>query len=1184
VVQLIEDAFSLNHIPTDGNKPFHISRHRRLLIKRNCHGRRSLSAPPMLEAMRAKLPNSNLLDKATSEDYYRKVLIPRDNNNNRRKPSPEPTIRQSIPRPMEMNNRGRNQNQNQRKIAFNLQNHDRGNTTSVKGIFPSTRPSSVVHRSRSYSPPRNRGHPPPSSYSQHHQRKMEPPLSPSTSLSYLNASNLSISFKPQSKSTPGSAQKNANKPMSEKVMKVSSVRQMEMMRERLQAQQRDRTIRRRSFLTKYEEDEEIARRRRMMNLKLNNNNSNNNYNPPGSPSSKDSNSVDSLFPIAQQQKGNKNKPARMTDITDSKNLRQSYNSSDGPAAAPTNVNAVIRPSSSSSSFPGSHLRSREDWQPPRIDLIEVEKARKTIVPLITTAQQTAVRDWLLSLGISVMDGEGGYYHNQDPRVQGHSNLSGVHATTTVSGSASSTVIRNSLAPLPLHRDRLRNGETFCILFCYLEPSSAYHANLFAVIHRSPKTLQRAFENLEKAFWLLRLRRSPPIPLVYLIQPEEFLKCNVNMIWGLLWEIYQCYSSSASGGAEHGPYNSALSFGNLKEHPVNFQYYRNQTNKGAGVGSSLTSLSYNEQQQPSNQLPYNQIQRRSLDISLMEWLDNCGLLKLVLGTSTMITRPPTVLALETYIKDGTLLCYLTESILSLPLKGSFYHHPHTYSQCLSNLMKCLTILRSCKCMPRRFLYSGVEEEIARGSWDVILGLLEDIHLFYDLVNDYMVFPHRRNSSLLFSEEDISTETGGVQVQSIPMTIPLERIDRPYLGPISMMKRRPTQTSSLTSSSARSSFMNNNPAVGGEKNYGPPFVDTMATTVRMSQPQQQQHQFHPSSSSFLPGPTTSASLPEFSLRKNYVRLDRQYPSSGADYYEEEDRGWNEDKPVAQNNNIRTNFRPSLDLKGSFQSRLSGDDNDGDEDDVSFLFSPGQEEKRKNQALPIQSVGEFQHELFRQSNDSARTNMPSIHDMTAVDPAMTMVTRQQRQHDNLRNNNNTENFKQGASDQPENMIPQPLSGVASATSNAPTSASSTPSSSILSQLKTVIHWLDDLGMKIPFQKEHFLSSDPSANDSMDVEQLILSPKLLSDFGVLLSDGVILGKLAMKLSYQEIPALELKPKTSAQRLNNIRKSLELLAMNNKKIPLRVLSCEEEILQGDSVTILQLLEHMKKAYYFVVK
>jgi hypothetical protein len=1183
VVQLIEDAFSLNHIPVDGNKPFHISRHRRLLIKRNSHGRRSLSAPPMLEAMRAKLPNSNLLDKATSEDYYRKVLIPMDNNN-RRKPSPEPTIRQSIPRPMEMNNRGRNQNQNQRKIAFNLQNHDRGNTTSVKGLFPSTRQPAIVHRSRSYSPPRNRGHPPSSSYSQHHQRKMEPPLSPSTSLSYLNASNLSISFKPQSKSTPGSAQKNANKPMSENVIKVSSVRQMEMMRERLQAQQRDRTIRRRSFLTKYEEDEEIARRRRMMNLKLNNNNSNN-YNPPASPSSKDSNSVDSLFPIAQQQKGNKNKPTRMTDITDSKNLRQSYNSSDAAAAAPTSVNAVVRPSSSSSSFPVSHLRSREDWQPPRIDPIEVEKARKTIVPLITTAQQTAVRDWLLSLGISVMDGEGGYYHNQDPRVQGHSNLSGVHAATTVSGSASSTVIRSGLAPLPLHRDRLRNGETFCILFCYLEPSSAYHANLFAVINRSPKTLQRAYENLEKAFWLFRLRRSPPIPLVYLIQPEEFLKCNVNMIWGLLWEIYQCYSSSGAGG-DQGPYNSALSFGNLKEHPVNFQYYRNQTNKGAGVGSSLTSLSYNEQQQPSSQLPYNQIQRRSLDISLMEWLDNCGLLKLVLGTSTMITRPPTVLALETYIKDGTLLCYLTESILNLPLKGSFYHHPHTYSQCLSNLMKCVTILRSCKCMPRRFLYSGVEEEIARGSWDVILGLLEDIHLFYDLVNDYMVFPHRRNSSLLFSEEDISTETGGVQVQSIPMTIPLERIDRPYLGPISMMKRRPTQTSSLTSSSARSSFMNNNPVIGGGKNDGPPFVDTMATTVRMSQPQQQ-HQFHPSSS-FLPGPTTSASLPEFSLRKNYVRLDRQYPSDAADYYEEE-RGWNEDKPVASNNrpnnNIRANFRPSLDLKGSFHSHVSDDDNDHDEDDVSFLFSPGQEEKRKNQALPIHSVGEFQQELFRRSNESAatttttsRTNMPSVQDMTAVDPAMMMLSQQQHQ-DKLHTGNNSEKLNQTASSRPENILP---SGATAA--NAPTSASSTPSSSTLSQLKTVIHWLDDLGMKIPFQKEHFVSSDSSSSDSMDIEQLIFSPKLLSDFGLLLSDGVMLGRLTMKLSYQEIPALELKPKTSAQRLNNIRKSLELLAMNNKKIPLRALSCEEEILQGDSVTILQLLEQMKKAYYFVVK
>jgi hypothetical protein len=65
------------------------------------------------------------------------------------------------------------------------------------------------------------------------------------------------------------------------------------------------------------------------------------------------------------------------------------------------------------------------------------------------------------------------------------------------------------------------------------------------------------------------------------------------------------------------------------------------------------------------------------------------------------------------------------------------------------------------------------------------------------------------------------------------------------------------------------------------------------------------------------------------------------------------------------------------------------------------------------------------------------------------------------------------------------------------------------------------------------------------------------------------------------DIQGYEKTPKTNAQKLYNIRKALELLASYSKKIPLRMLACEQEIVTGDSVTIIHLLETIKKAFIF---
>jgi hypothetical protein len=565
---------------------------------------------------------------------------------------------------------------------------------------------------------------------------------------------------------------------SAKLKNFVSIRQLEMTRERLLVQQRDRNTRKLCLLSKQEKNQGESSRRNL-NEAL------------SSPAQL------SMTPeIRQESKQNKKK---MTDPIDMKKMV---------------TDKTLSSTSKRAEKDQPHAKAgKENWLPPRLNSTELEIVKNVTVPVITTAQQTATKDWLLSLGISILDGEGGFY------LKNHKDRSGI-------------------PPLPLSRDRLRNGELFCVLYCLLEPSSSCQANLFGVIHRSPRTFCHAIENLEKGLWLFRLSSSPPIPAVYLLQPEEFVKCNVNFIWGLLWEIYQCY------------------------------LFRTQSINPL-PSSSLSSLF---------QLTYNQIQRRSLDVSIVEWLNQIGILKRIVGTSvssSFVTAPTTTLSLEPSLKDGTLFCLLTEFILRSPIKGSFYFQPHSYTQCLSNVSKMVELLRSCKALPRRFLYSGVEEEIVRGSWDAILGLLEDLHFFHDTVKQFVGSPSN------YSEPKPC-------IKSLPPAIPFDNIPRPYLGPKSLRKNRRT---SVASSDLKHSEANK----------------TFEESVSEDIPQQQQETV----------PKLS-SLPRYALLRNLVRLEKFYPTNNESNGEKDGNAENVFQPMS-NGNGATVFKPSLDIRESFQGYL-------------------------------------------------------------------------------------------------------------------------------------------------------------------------------------------------------------------------------------------------------------------------
>lgn len=87
----------------------------------------------------------------------------------------------------------------------------------------------------------------------------------------------------------------------------------------------------------------------------------------------------------------------------------------------------------------AHMNSRKndttvsDWHPPKASQMDLETAQRELqlLPPITTAQQVTVRKWLEQLGLTLVDGEGGFFHvNHHP--------------------SASSVVQLPAVPLPIH--------------------------------------------------------------------------------------------------------------------------------------------------------------------------------------------------------------------------------------------------------------------------------------------------------------------------------------------------------------------------------------------------------------------------------------------------------------------------------------------------------------------------------------------------------------------------------------------------------------------------------------------------------------------------------------------------------------------------------------------------------------
>jgi hypothetical protein len=119
------------------------------------------------------------------------------------------------------------------------------------------------------------------------------------------------------------------------------------------------------------------------------------------------------------------------------------------------------------------------------------------------------------------------------------------------------------------------------------------------------------------------------------------------------------------------------------------------------------------------LPYTIEERRQLDASLVHWL----VAEDILGGILKSTHPsdmPSLLSLEASLRDGTLFCLLVGKLMNAPVvgwtrKGTVgggsggrnvsRNSPISTRVCVSNMEKCLRVLRGKPLMSTRFLYTG-----------------------------------------------------------------------------------------------------------------------------------------------------------------------------------------------------------------------------------------------------------------------------------------------------------------------------------------------------------------------------------------------------------------------------------------------------------------------------------------------
>jgi hypothetical protein len=831
------------------------------------------------------------------------------------------------------------------------------------------------------------------------------------------------------------------------------------------------------------------------------------------------------------------------------------NSSIPPVIRRTSVSSSERASSmvdhSAESRPKSALSAKDTvpvpiqasskishyWLPPALTDVEIEAARSVALPTISLLQQKSIRQWLFGLDIQLIDGEGGFYLNSV--IQSAADVS---LTPGFSHKDHVLQKQNRLAePIALLEDRLRNGVILGELLYRLEPNAAVHARIPRLLHRNPKTLDHCKQNLDRTMWLFKLRRSPPLPHHYLCLVEEFLKGDVKVVWGLLWEIMQAYPYAALSLTNKPVVTSASniahqqvsieSAGVLKgkllgteEYVAPIRSMFNLNDHDAGV-SDLVGAEALHQVAPSDRynysdpdlenpvevhtLPYSAAQRRQLDISLIQWMSSNNILQNIVGS---LGLPTTILSLEGYFKDGTLFCMVLEKILQLSLPAEWKKHPKTYAECVGNVKLVVDVLRKCQNMKSRYLFDGVEIDIVRGKWDCILGLLEDMHRYADNVH-----PHN-------DPQDCAVLGPSGIIEMFPA--PYLGIQQPSSSPnvkntsgIDQENENPFNNKNVIEPTSKPSMSNLMHDVGYSYEPKLSILNSVIKTEGTSLEGQ------PSSNSGLQHNSYSEDTVNHSRAEmQSFRNTDLFPSN-----------------VVSGTNVVDSLVPdsppaAVPYEGGIKEPFPGIS--------SFPYQQGQSSK---------SIVEFKSNIPLSKNKGSTLMAPHIsseQSKAAPNPASPQSV-----------GNNFSTISEFDTDslapkspkrQPENSYPT-------------NSFSIKPVSSVNSQtVRGIVKWLTSLRIKVEVVEVGSSSESVAFADPM-----------------VFADGVILCKVIQRLERRSetLPGTTFSPRTATQRTQNVRRVLEWLAVHRKNMTLRSLACEDDVIQGDIARTVELLLAIRHAY-----
>ena len=121
------------------------------------------------------------------------------------------------------------------------------------------------------------------------------------------------------------------------------------------------------------------------------------------------------------------------------------------------------------------------------------------------------------------------------------------------------------------------------------------------------------------------------------------------------------------------------------------------------------------------LPYTLSELKALEASLLTWLSSLFLI-------SPSAKPTSIIDVEESIKNGSVLCELAGILYKGRKVFNACKTPRSSVSALTNVRKALEGFRKLPGMSQRFLWS--ERELYKGDRGAILGLLEDLHRYYD----------------------------------------------------------------------------------------------------------------------------------------------------------------------------------------------------------------------------------------------------------------------------------------------------------------------------------------------------------------------------------------------------------------------------------------------------------------------